>query len=204
MGWWLTDYNELPFSMYVKELVVSDYSSGSTYSYSDKTGSYRSIKAANGAVYNRFEKAQGEFASLTSNPEAYSFENADIVSVCSVKNVTSTEVTASSKSTSTEVSYTENSIEVSFTKISYTEFPSLNTTTTNSKTSNHPFSEVSSFHNTTSEHSRKSLSTSATHTSHISTISTTISISSNNGAISNNISQSFSSLVVSVILVLFI
>jgi hypothetical protein len=40
-----TDFSKAPFSMYVKQARIQDFSTGSEYTYSDKTGAYTSIKA---------------------------------------------------------------------------------------------------------------------------------------------------------------
>ena len=41
-----TDYSKGPYTMYVKNARITDFSSGSEYSYGDKTGSWQSIKIA--------------------------------------------------------------------------------------------------------------------------------------------------------------
>lgn len=38
-----TDYSQGPFNMYVKSANVQDYSTGASYSYSDRSGSWQSI-----------------------------------------------------------------------------------------------------------------------------------------------------------------
>lgn len=43
----LTDYSEAPFTMYLKSLYVQDYSYGKEYIYTDKSGSWQSIKVSN-------------------------------------------------------------------------------------------------------------------------------------------------------------
>ncbi|KAF7588560.1 hypothetical protein BBP40_005515 [Aspergillus hancockii] len=45
-----TDYSKGPFTMYVKSIKVTDYSTGSAYEYSDKSGTWKSIKAIDGSV----------------------------------------------------------------------------------------------------------------------------------------------------------
>lgn len=59
-----TDYSKAPFVMGVKRLVVSDYSSGSEYKYSDKSGDWSSIQAVNGKVMGRSDKGSSEFVAL--------------------------------------------------------------------------------------------------------------------------------------------
>ncbi|KAL4778004.1 concanavalin A-like lectin/glucanase domain-containing protein [Aspergillus varians] len=45
-----TDFNDGPFSMYLKSLKVTDYSTGKSYSYGDNSGSWQSIVAEDGEV----------------------------------------------------------------------------------------------------------------------------------------------------------
>ncbi|KAK0617957.1 concanavalin A-like lectin/glucanase domain-containing protein [Bombardia bombarda] len=45
-----TDYSQGPFSMHVKSVIVSDYSTGKAYSYGDSSGTWQSIKSDGGAV----------------------------------------------------------------------------------------------------------------------------------------------------------
>ncbi|KAF5861593.1 hypothetical protein ETB97_012759 [Aspergillus alliaceus] len=44
------DYSKGPFTMYVKSIRVTDYSTGTAYEYTDKSGSWKSIKAVDGTV----------------------------------------------------------------------------------------------------------------------------------------------------------
>ncbi|KAE8382887.1 concanavalin A-like lectin/glucanase domain-containing protein [Aspergillus bertholletiae] len=44
------DYSKGPYTMHVKSIKVTDYSSGSAYEYADKSGSWKSIKAIDGTV----------------------------------------------------------------------------------------------------------------------------------------------------------
>lgn len=45
-----TDYNQGPFTMYLKSMTVTDYSTGNSYSYSDKSGSWQSITSDGGKI----------------------------------------------------------------------------------------------------------------------------------------------------------
>ncbi|GMF01046.1 unnamed protein product [Ambrosiozyma monospora] len=56
-----TDYSDAPFTMYIKSLVVADYSTGESYSYKDQSGDYTSIEAENGEVNGRVDDANEEF-----------------------------------------------------------------------------------------------------------------------------------------------
>jgi beta-glucanase (GH16 family) len=40
----LTNYSQGPYTMYVQSAQVNDYSTGSAYEYTDKSGSWQSIK----------------------------------------------------------------------------------------------------------------------------------------------------------------
>lgn len=46
----VTDYSQGPFTMYVKSIHVSDYSTGSSYSYSGTSGTWESIVSSGGQV----------------------------------------------------------------------------------------------------------------------------------------------------------
>ena len=56
-----TDYTQAPFTMYIRRIVVADYSSGDSYSYGDTSGDWESIEAENGSVYGRYSEAVEEF-----------------------------------------------------------------------------------------------------------------------------------------------
>ena len=45
-----TDYSQGPFTMYVQSLKVTDYSTGSEYTYGDQSGSWSSIESTGGRV----------------------------------------------------------------------------------------------------------------------------------------------------------
>ena len=45
-----TDYSAGPYTMVVKSVAVTDYSTGKSYSYSDTSGKWKSITAAGGAI----------------------------------------------------------------------------------------------------------------------------------------------------------
>lgn len=45
-----TDYSKGPFSMTVKSVVISDYSTGKAYKYGDQSGSWQSIQAIGGTI----------------------------------------------------------------------------------------------------------------------------------------------------------
>ncbi|KAH6660377.1 glycoside hydrolase family 16 protein [Truncatella angustata] len=45
-----TDYSQGPFSMNIKSMVITDYSTGSSYSYGDTTGDWTSITSSGGTI----------------------------------------------------------------------------------------------------------------------------------------------------------
>ncbi|KAI1501802.1 concanavalin A-like lectin/glucanase domain-containing protein [Biscogniauxia marginata] len=54
-----TDYTQGPFSMVVQSLKVTDYSTGSSYTYGDTSGSWQSIQAEGGSVNGNLNGAGG-------------------------------------------------------------------------------------------------------------------------------------------------
>ncbi|KAK0734109.1 glycoside hydrolase family 16 protein [Lasiosphaeria miniovina] len=52
-----TDYSKGPFSMSVKSVVVSDYSTGKSYTYGDTSGTWQSIKSDGGTINGNLGKA---------------------------------------------------------------------------------------------------------------------------------------------------
>lgn len=51
-----TDYSDGPFTMTVKSLKVQDYSTGSSYTYGDTSGTWQSIKSNGGVIYSGGKK----------------------------------------------------------------------------------------------------------------------------------------------------
>ncbi|KAJ6096580.1 hypothetical protein N7486_007326 [Penicillium sp. IBT 16267x] len=46
----VTDYSKGPYTMYMKSMTVTDYSTGTSYSYSDKSGTWESITSDGGKI----------------------------------------------------------------------------------------------------------------------------------------------------------
>src|ERR1700710_2798673 len=44
-----TTFDDAPYTMYVESVSITNYNPGSSYSYSDETGDYESIKVINGS-----------------------------------------------------------------------------------------------------------------------------------------------------------
>lgn len=134
-----TDYSQAPFSMYVKKVVVTDYSSGSEYSYGDQSGSWESIEAKDGSVYGRYDQAQEEFAALVNGDEISSGTSSSASS-----SSTSSSSSASSTSSSTVSSSTESSSSVTSSAESSSTSSSVSTTSESSSASSTTASSESS------------------------------------------------------------
>ena len=141
-----TDYSQAPFSMYVKKVVVTDYSSGSEYSYGDQSGSWESIEAKDGSVYGRYDQAQEEFAALVNGDEISSgtSSSASSSSTSSSSSASSTSSSASSTSSSKVSSSTESSSSVTSSAESSSTSSSVSTTSESSSASSTTASSESS------------------------------------------------------------
>lgn len=60
-----TDYSSGPYTMYLKSVSVTDYSTGKSYSYGDNSGSWKSITSEGGKIDGNDE---GEPSSIESAP----------------------------------------------------------------------------------------------------------------------------------------
>jgi beta-glucanase (GH16 family) len=60
-----TDYTKGPFSMMVKKLVVTDYSTGKQYKYGDTSGDWESIQAVDGKVNGNINNKNAVTATAT-------------------------------------------------------------------------------------------------------------------------------------------
>ncbi|ESW99879.1 glycosidase CRH1 [Ogataea parapolymorpha DL-1] len=67
-----TNYDDAPFSMYIKKVVAVDYSNGSEYRYEDTSGQWTSIEAVDGQVNGRIDLAEEEFDVLVAGGTLYS------------------------------------------------------------------------------------------------------------------------------------
>jgi len=77
------DYSAGPYTMKVKSLKVQDYSTGTQYSYGDKTGNWESIKSTGGQINSGGTPVQDEAPAITSsaNGQPIPFTPADRSSV---------------------------------------------------------------------------------------------------------------------------
>lgn len=137
----LTDYSQAPFTMNIKTIVVTDYSTGKQYSYSGQSGSWESIQAEDGQIYGRYQQAQEDFAKLVAGQSvddaepsiATSSSATSSASSSSVSSSTSTSSTSSSTSTST--SSTSTSTSSTSTSTSSSSSTTSSTSTSSSSTS---------------------------------------------------------------------
>lgn len=153
-----TDYSQAPFSMYVKKVVVTDYSSGSEYSYGDQSGSWESIEAKDGSVYGRYDQAQEEFAALVNGDEISSGTSSSASSSSTSSSSSASSTSSSTVSSSTESSSTSSSVSTT------SESSSASSTTASSESSSASITE-SSIAPSTSSTSEPSTTTSASESS---------------------------------------
>ncbi|KAF3492306.1 uncharacterized protein GIQ15_01823 [Arthroderma uncinatum] len=67
----LTDYSQAPFTMVVKSIKVTDYSTGKEYRYTNMSGSWQSIEAVGGKVNGQGKPGEGpkvESSTLSNSP----------------------------------------------------------------------------------------------------------------------------------------
>ncbi|KAJ5673578.1 hypothetical protein N7507_002705 [Penicillium longicatenatum] len=62
-----TDYSQAPFSMYVKEVTIKNANPAESYTYSDKTGSYGSIKLSGAAALSQTDSTTSATSTSTSS-----------------------------------------------------------------------------------------------------------------------------------------
>jgi hypothetical protein len=67
----IVDYHQTPFTMTMERVYVADYSTGSTYTYGDNTGSYESIQiaAGNSTIAQRLARPRGAEAHYRALPK---------------------------------------------------------------------------------------------------------------------------------------
>lgn len=102
-----TDYSQAPFSMHIKSVIVSDFSSGNKYSYSDKSGKWTSIDSDGGKIMGREDEANDEFNKLldggsVDEKSSSAVSSTESSTVSSAPSSVSSTITASSTSSTTE------------------------------------------------------------------------------------------------------
>ncbi|RKP28736.1 concanavalin A-like lectin/glucanase, partial [Metschnikowia bicuspidata] len=59
-----THYSKLLYNLHIGGIKVAEYSTGTNYEYTDKSGSWESIKAIDGEVLGRIQDTQDKFDTL--------------------------------------------------------------------------------------------------------------------------------------------
>lgn len=93
-----TDYSDAPFTMYIKDLIVNDYSTGEEYSYSDQSGDWSSIEAKDGKVNGRINDVDINVSDNTSS----STESSSSAESSSSSSTSSSVSSSSSKAATTK------------------------------------------------------------------------------------------------------
>lgn len=129
------DYTQAPFTMYVKRVVVTDYSTGTEYSYSGQSGSWESIVAKDGSVNGREEQADEDYETLmdggqvsnstssntTSSFSSSIFSSSSVSSLSSVSQISSSTEPSSSVGVSGSSTISGSSPSASRTTLSSTQ-----------------------------------------------------------------------------------
>ncbi|KAE8411177.1 concanavalin A-like lectin/glucanase domain-containing protein [Aspergillus pseudocaelatus] len=119
------DYSKGPYTMYVKSIKVTDYSSGSAYEYTDKSGSWKSIKAIDGSV-------KGD------SSEAVTTSSSTVLSAAALPTISKVYATASITSSVPDTLPTTTSIHKDNSTSNPTSNPVTGTTSPSSSSSNQP------------------------------------------------------------------
>ncbi|KAM3164798.1 Glycosidase [Lachancea thermotolerans] len=185
----LTDYTQAPFSMFIKRVIVSDYSSGEEYSYNGQSGSWESIEAKNGEVYGRYDQAQSEFAALAGGESISSSATVHSSSTSSASRSASSTASSTSNSSST-VSSTSSTSSSASTTLSSSSKAGYNSTSSATPSSTFSLSSVSSKASTSSSaaSTKASASSSASSSAASSKASASASASSTAAAASSKVS----------------
>ncbi|KAK6881083.1 Extracellular glycosidase CRH11 [Candida tropicalis] len=163
----ITDYSKAPFTMHIKSILVADYSSGKSYSYSDQSGTWESIKAEDGEVNGRYDQAQDDIKKLLSGQSVDSSKAPS--SSTSSSSSSSSKSSSSSSSSSTSTTSTEDATTSSTKDAATSSTEDATTSSTEDSTTSTTSSSSSSSTLTTS--STKSSSTTSTSRSSIGPIS---------------------------------
>ncbi|KAL5695132.1 hypothetical protein EMGR_001309 [Emarellia grisea] len=128
-----TDYDEVPFTMYVKSVNIINYNPAASYNYTDKTGSYTSIVASNSTTgsgihssnsvsvfapsssTSTFTSSRALIATASTYPASVQTSSSGVVSLSS----------SSASSSSAAASSTSGSASAVFTGAAVTNLPSF-------------------------------------------------------------------------------
>ncbi|KAK5773955.1 hypothetical protein RI543_004710 [Arxiozyma heterogenica] len=183
----ITDYSAGPFTMYVKQIIVTDYSTGESYSYDGTSGSWESIVAKDGKVNGRYSEAQTEFNELAAGVSlSYSSSSSSSTASSSTASSSSSTASSSTASSSSSSSTSLSSSTVSQTHISSSVSSSTSSSASSTSSLSHTSSTVSRTHGSssilssllTSSSSKPSSSTTKSINPPHETIATTLSSSS--------------------------
>lgn len=183
-----TDYSKAPFSMHIKSLVASDYSTGTEYSYDGTSGTWESISAKDGEINGRKAVANAEFAALVDGKalpnESTTSKKSSMASTSSTSSVPSTSSTSSNPSTTTSPVPSSTKKETSI--IPSTK-PTHTSSSKNDESSIADQIQVTSEHAHTTTSSESEVLTSSTLTS--STMSSSTTTASSSSSTSSSISS---------------
>ncbi len=108
-----TDYSLAPFTMYIKSLVVTDYSTGKEYTYGDQSGSWQSIKAVDGEINGRYQQAQEDFAKLVAGQAIESSQSSSVSPTSSSSSSASSSTSSSTSSSASSSASSSSSSSIS-------------------------------------------------------------------------------------------
>jgi len=75
-----TDFSQAPFTMYVKSVSVTNYNPAGAYQWTDKTGSYESIKLVDGSSSGSVSSASGSSGSASKSVTQSALKSTAVVS----------------------------------------------------------------------------------------------------------------------------
>jgi hypothetical protein len=128
-----TDYDDVPFTMYVKSVNIVNYNPAASYNYTDKTGSYTSIVASNSTTGSGIHSsnsvsvsASSSSASTSTSTSSRALITAASTYAASVQTSSSGVVSSSSSSASSAaVASSSASASALFTGAAATNLPSF-------------------------------------------------------------------------------
>ncbi|CAK9441020.1 uncharacterized protein LODBEIA_P48890 [Lodderomyces beijingensis] len=178
------DYSQAPFSMHIQSITAIDYSTGDSYSYSDQSGLWTSIRAENGQVNGRQSEGEREAqqvasgGSIASNAAVHSLSSSDESSSSSSASPSPSELSSSSESSSSSTAASSSALSSSSSSASVSSSilsSSSQTSSAVSSPTSSPSSSSSSAPSTTTTTSSSSSSSSSETATAGSSVSTTAS-----------------------------
>jgi hypothetical protein len=126
-----TDYDDVPFTMYVKSVNIINYNPAASYNYTDKTGSYTSIVASNSTTGSGIHSSNSVSVSASSSSASTSTSSRALIASASTYaasvQTSSSGVVSSSAASSSSVAAASSSGSASalFTGAAATNLPSF-------------------------------------------------------------------------------